>query len=122
MIDIMKDFIEIYVNNWKQKNDKDIWRVVRKAVNDILLNGFDDCSKYHYNDYKKSDVELFIELKEDSTKRQNAISQDIAADIAAFLRDYDKDEQEIGEDIYTKTNYLESAVNLLSKVNEQINK
>ena len=47
------------------------------------------------------------------------ISEELADDIRKFNKDYEENEQEVGEDIETKTDYLCDAVNLLAQVEQQ---
>lgn len=47
------------------------------------------------------------------------ISEELADEIRKFNDDYEENEQEVGEDIDTKTNYLCDAVRLLSQVEQE---
>ena len=47
------------------------------------------------------------------------ISEELAGDIRKFNMDYEENEQEVGEDIETKTDYLCDAVNLLAQVEQE---
>ena len=56
-----------------------------------------------------------------SEKKPKAISDELMDSIIEFNNDYDEQSEKIGEDIYTKTDFLEDAARLLSRV-EQENK
>ena len=56
-----------------------------------------------------------------SEKKPKAISDELMDSIIEFNKDYDEQSEKIGEDIYVKTDFLEDAARLLSRV-EQENK
>jgi hypothetical protein len=47
------------------------------------------------------------------------ISEELSERIRKFNMDYEENEQQVGEDIFTKTDYLQEAVYLLSEVEQQ---
>ena len=48
------------------------------------------------------------------------ISKETLSDVNEFLKDYDEQYEEIGEDIFTETAFLDDAVNLLTRIQKEV--
>lgn len=57
----MKQII-VGIENWKGKDDKVVVKAVRKALQEIVNDGF-RMPKYHYTDYDNTGIEFAINVK-----------------------------------------------------------
>lgn len=78
-----------------------------------------ECKRY--GGFRMGDKSLIGMHYYGSEKKPKAISGELMDGIIEFNKDYDEQYEKIGEDIYTKTAFLEDAARLLSRV-EQENK
>lgn len=77
-----------------------------------------ECTEFGFRMGNKS---LICQYYYGSEKKPKSISDELIDSIIEFNKDYDEQSEKIGEDIYTKTDFLEDAARLLSRV-EQENK
>ena len=75
----------------------------------------------HYGGFRMGDKSLICMHYYGSEKKPKVISEELMDSIIEFNKDYDEQFEKIGEDIYTKTAFLEDAARLLARV-EQENK
>ena len=91
-------------------------------------NNYTDCSheilwEYECPEYGGfkivSNKSLISQYYYHSELAPRIISEELSERIRKFNMDYEKNEQQVGEDIFTKTDYLQEAVYLLSEVEQQ---
>lgn len=103
---------------------------IREGLSGTEMVGAANCKDYYelywqhecpeYGGFKiVSNKSLISQYYYHSELAPRIISEELSKRIRKFNMDYEKNEQQVGEDIFTKTDYLQEAVYLLSEVEQQ---
>lgn len=94
----------------------DIWKDEDIDNGEVEIMWERECTSYGFPIGKQS---LICQHYYNSEKKRATIGDELMERIRDFNRDYNDNEEKIGEDIYTKTDFLNDAARLLADIEEE---